>query len=741
MGDYRQLGPVSKTEQQNSMVNKGIISSTLFMDPEKTVELTQVMRSGDKELHEVFDSVGSQIIENMKLTQQGQQPKTLSFEPYDKLTSRSTPNMLVVNNEMGVIDDYTTFLMENNNPYGMFWVHYNNVANPKTKNLAAKIRSMYFQKAGYVVDDEGLKHRKFSKGDYIEFTNGLEMGTSSLYYTPTSDAIKKLLDEKKTRFQNGQYSIQSGMIKPRTRLKVLDIVKSQESVKDIIPSEISKFIDGDPTIEVEKFLLYNRQNKIRIIQKALGLQVQLGTYNKASRQQEGITIKNKFTGEVYAKFNMFYGEFKGVKDKLAQLNDETAMPFVPSYIGSSHTAQGNSIKNVIVGEYNVKENRANPEINQDDIFSSLYVSLTRTSGKLIIIKPMGVPIANNQEVFEGAITDNNHNQKLVSSVQKASIIPQVPLASDSQIVSNNGNEKLDPLALLNQSEQKVVIDGMMRNLFQDQKIITDYRGFMNRLIKDKTLTPFNKSFLDALSKMKVLTPFTIVIDENQKDPGTYDIATKTIRINLKEALDSSMDVVESANAIHEVIMHELIHHLTADMLQANPDTLTEEQRKWVDNITDLFIKVQQQMLNDPNHKEGLLRTIQQVNSDNLMSIADKGMYYGLSNVFDFVSMLMTDKNFQEFMNNTKVEGEKSIFTKFIDFLTDFLFKQLGIKVKDESVLKEGVKNIVGLIKSRDVVDETTGGVLKSAKAVRANVENVEKNFNDIIKFLSIKTKC
>jgi hypothetical protein len=56
---------------------------------------------------------------------------------------------------------------------------------------------------------------------------------------------------------------------------------------------------------------------------------------------------------------------------------------------------------------------------------------------------------------------------------------------------------------------------------------------------------------------------------------------------------------------------------------------------------------------------------------------DKSMYYGLTNIHDFVSMLMTDKDFRNFMNNVKFNGEKSIIDRFIELLAN-IFKELGL---------------------------------------------------------------
>ena len=739
MGDYRQLGPIG--DKQNELVNKGIISSTLFMDNEKTAELTQVMRSGDAQLHEIFDSVGKQIIKNIDLTRSNQKPVIPSFDEYDRLTSRSTENMLVVTNPVGVIDDYTTYLKENNNPYGMFWIHYNQVDNPNTINLAAKIRSIYFQKTGYEMDDETVQHRNFSKGDYVEYTKGLERPTSRALYKPSSPEIKKLLDDRKISMQGNEYIITTGSIKPRARFKVLDIQSSRVPLVTVLPKAISHYVKDDVEIQVENSLLYNRQNKIRAYTQYVGLTVNLGVYNKDSKSREGITISNKYTGEVYAKFDLHYSIYKQVESKLKELNDEKTAPFKPSYVGSSHTAQGNSIKNVIVGEYNIKQNGANPTINKDDIFSSLYVSLTRTSGRLIIIKPTGFPIANNQSVFQGAITDNNEAKKFVTSQNPTSIVPSMPIDADVQVVTQGGNEKINPLEAVLRTETQYNAAATIGELFKGEKNITDYKGFMNRFIKQGMITPLNKSILDVISKMKVLTPFTIAIDEQMKHPGSYDMATKTIKINPKEIIAGKiLDVKETAQAIHEVVMHELIHHLTSDLLNAAPENLTKEQAKFVNNLKELFTNVQSRLLDDPTHREPMLRALERLSSDEMLSTSDKSMYYGLSSVHDFVSMLLTDSTFQDFMNNMAYEGEKSVFTKLLDIFVNFILEQMGI-VKKDSVLEEGLRNTIGLINSRGEAIQAKTEILNSVRTAEAAREVITKNLTDMTKFLNIKTTC
>jgi hypothetical protein len=734
MGDYRQLGPIG--EQQSSDVNKGVISSTLLLDKNKTKELTQVMRSDNEQLHKMYDSIGNQIIKNINNLQSGAAVQKLSFESYDKLTNQSTENMLVVTNENGVIDDYTDYLINNNNPYGMFWVHYNNVEHANTKNIATKIRNEYFRKLE--IDSSTPAHRLYTNQDYIIFDGKVEISTSNYEYTPSDNKIEKILSQQKYRVQDGKYKITKGAIKPGARFKVLDVFSNFENIENYVSPALMRYFNKGTKVEVEHTIVYNRQNKVRHIHKILGFEISgernpktgeftYGKYNPITRQQEGIEIKNNKTGEIIAKFNLKYGDYIELKSELDELNERFTPPYVPSYIGSSHTAQGNSIKNVIVGDYNIKRNLA-ANVNQDDIFSSMYVALTRTSGRLIIIKPAGSNIVNNQEVFLGAITDTNNSAPLNKSSELKSDIVEIEEEQEIEIVD------FDDIFLkglvANQIEEATT------NIFGvDKKANT--KTALNNLYKDAE--PFYKEILSLVSKTGSVGNLQIIIDETLANPGTYNKFEKIIKVNPKLAFESDP---ENINALQDVIMHELMHHLTVNIIEMDKSKLTPEQRKWVMALENLFKTTQERILKDPKHAENLRNAINEVNKeDGVLSVKDKSFYYGLTNINEFVSMLMTDKEFRSFMNNTPYSGEKSLLERFIDIFAKLL-EALGITVKDEMVLKEGIKNIIGIVSSRSVEETSTTEELKSISTTKSFLENlIDLDSNKLVNYLDIKRKC
>jgi ABC-type dipeptide/oligopeptide/nickel transport system ATPase component len=727
MGDYRQLGPIK--EKQNQFVNKGPISSTLFLDKSKTKELTQVMRSDNEYLHQIFDSVGEQIVSNMEKTKDDQTPTTPLFKKYDALTKKSTESILIVNNEQGVIDDYAEYLSTNNNPYGMFWVHYNRVDNPTTKNLAAKIRKAYLQKAGLSLVEE--KHRNFVKGDYIEFTGGVEINSDKHVYFPGSDEIKKLLMDRKVDKKGDSFLIAAGVIKPNARLKVLDIVNDVQPLDNFLHPTLKRILDSaNLRVNVETSILYNRQDRIRAVSKVLDLEVGpkiKGTYGKWNgKKMEGITIKNTKTGAILAKFDLTYPQYLDCAPSLDVINSgNNTMPFVPSYIGSSHTAQGNSIKNVIVGDSNIKAAVSNGKSHIDDIFSSMYVALTRTSGTLTIIKPAGFDMINNQEIYMGAITDTNNKIRPKAAIQPLTSIEEAEYFEDSR-----DDQEFD-------FDQFFATD-IKNEVANDVVDMTDAKKTLNNI--NNNTTELNRQILSLISKTGGVGSLRIVADFSLEHPGEY--LNNVISINPALAIgDDVTDKTIARNQLQEVIMHEVLHHITATLLNADITTLTADQRKWVVSLKNLFNTVQEKMLKDPNHSDKLRDAIEQSNKENgMLSAADKSMYYGLTNVHDFLTMMMTDPGFREFMNNTTYDGNKSMLDRFLDILANIL-KALGIQVKDNSVLKEGLINIVGLIESRNQVADQTSNLQKSISTKSSKVEMISDNFEELLKILNIKSHC
>jgi hypothetical protein len=433
LGDYRQLPPIGDPHAEKAQL--GPVSATVLLNSENSYELTQVMRSSSTTLHQMFDAIGNELSGLFASKRKGLAAPRLSFAKYDALTTRSSADILVLKETGidGVIDDYTTYLIENNNPYGMFWIHYNNISHADTRTLFAKIRENYFKKLIAMgklaaVDMNVPYYRKFRKFDYVEYTGGLEFEAN----TKLTDEERNNLAPEVIEYLNKHQRENTGIIlKPNSRHKIIDIFASKNNLRSMAPGSIRHMV---PSVEIdtEKIVTYNRQNKYRFVELPINLKV-TSTYNQGTKRMDFV-ISNIATGAQIGIVSIPYGSLKndpGISNFFQSLNSDPTTAgskslftqLVPSYIGSSHTAQGNSIKNVIVGDYNIKLNYSR-NVAQSDIFSSMYTALTRTSSKLIVIKPNSAQVEDNQEEFTGLTSDSNTQKVKKPEEPKKEIDPE-----------------------------------------------------------------------------------------------------------------------------------------------------------------------------------------------------------------------------------------------------------------------------------------------------------------------------
>jgi ribA/ribD-fused uncharacterized protein len=344
-------------------------------------------------------------------------------------------------------------------------------------------------------------------------------------------------------------------------------------------------------------------------------------------------------------------------------------------------------------------------------------------------------------------TDILRNGELYNTEQNAIYYVALSRASQKLIVSKGENASTFSQAPNEYMEDSPLsfLDNNM-SMFHDQIAINSVFGedstniSVNDLLKNikANANPFNTQVVNSIIKAKP-SPFKVTVDYKAENPGMYDLNSKQITINPTLAIKDYTEIKDKTQALHDVVIHEIMHHLTADLLNADPDTLSVAQKKYVLAIKNLFNDTQKKILNDEEHKEALKNAIEQTNKEGgFLSQADKSKYYGLTNVHDFVSMMMSDKGFRNFMNQTKYSGNKSIIDRFIDILATLLDLFKG-QIKEDSVLHEGLSNIIGLLGTR--VDDQIQRSIRTEEAFSFKENVMLDNFNDIIKLLDIKTKC
>ena len=386
------------------------------------------------------------------------------------------------------------------------------------------------------------------------------------------------------------------------------------------------------------------------------------------------------------------------------------------YAITTHKSQGSTYKHVLVDESNMSfRDRSRKVDDENDEFFAYeanqmrYVGFSRPTTTLVIYtkKPIGDELIYNDDK-SGEISSGEKGATFSLSSFFASTVK-----TDAE-------------------EDTFGVEGENRST----------KDILNAVYKNGS--PLIKEILSLVGKTGGVGNLKIIVDRTIKNPGEYDKNTKTIRINPELGIsDGIKDVRTATSQLHELIVHEVLHHVTNDLLQKDPMTLTGEQRKWVVSLKTLFKTTQEKLLKDPLHAEALRNAIEASKKSNgHLSEKDKSMYYGLTDVNEFVSMLMTDEKFRNFMNETSYEGGKSILDRFIEVLGKIL-QALGINIKDNSVLKEGLTDIVGLIQSRDgsFIDVNDAGPLRSITTDSAKVKTINENFESLVKTLNIKTQC
>ena len=354
-GDIRQLGPIE--DSSNSIaLHKGFVSCSIFMDNEKCAHLTKIIRSSDNGIHELCDSIGDPIQAYMTSLDKS----LFSFVTYDKLLLENKSSNIIKCKFEEATALYANMLKTTHNPKHVFWLHYNNVHHINSKKVIDSVRPKFL---GIEITD----YTKIIAGDFV------------IYKLQINDS-KITLDPISIHFEGSTIQVPHvSNIKPGSRFKVVDIISgSLDRTLLGLPSEF--IVVGQTMITVEYYVLYTRQDKIVYHPSFSDIKVSPGVYNTINKCMENITVSYK-DELIFSVPVMKYREYKDLRLRNT-LSLFASNVFALSYVGSAHTAQGNSIDNVFVGEYNIRNQKV---LSREEIFSSLYTCMTRTKKKMFII--------------------------------------------------------------------------------------------------------------------------------------------------------------------------------------------------------------------------------------------------------------------------------------------------------------------------------------------------------------------
>ena len=161
----------------------------------------------------------------------------------------------------------------------------------------------------------------------------------------------------------------------------------------------------------------------------------------------------------------------------------------------------------------------------------------------------------------------------------------------------------------------------------------------------------------------------------------------------------------TGNDFSRVVLHELIHELTFDKLYKyvsfNGNDITEvldNAPTYIKELVDIFEQVRktlrvevEDMFNMMNEKNALT--------------TESRMVYGAYDLFEFVSEIMTNPDFQLKLNDIKYNNSNNtLLDKFYNFVINIL-GSMGIKVKSDSTLIPAIINSMKLINENGKVEE------------------------------------
>jgi hypothetical protein len=188
----------------------------------------------------------------------------------------------------------------------------------------------------------------------------------------------------------------------------------------------------------------------------------------------------------------------------------------------------------------------------------------------------------------------------------------------------------------------------------------------------------------------------VVIQDVAGPRGIYNKATNTITIN--------NNIVNNADKLADTILHELVHALTMSKVE-NYITTNEKDRTvetkdgapiYVTNLVRLYNSIL-----DKTDKGKLLEIIDKVRETGVLGTNDRSKYYGLTSIYEFMTMALTDNGFQQELNKIPYKNSgMSILDKFKEVVKQIL-EAIGVKFDENFSAAHAISNIFGIIESNN----------------------------------------
>lgn len=143
------------------------------------------------------------------------------------------------------------------------------------------------------------------------------------------------------------------------------------------------------------------------------------------------------------------------------------------------------------------------------------------------------------------------------------------------------------------------------------------------------------------------------------------------------------DTNETFERFEEAILHELTHAFLNSKIVAkhSPD---------LKKVMDTFLENYRDKLTD-------VEWLSQIGVENFNENGWEHKNHTFSNEAEFASFIMSNSDFQKILSNTQYEGDKSFMQK----IKELILKILGVDIKTDSKLAEGLSTIINIIEDNN----------------------------------------
>ena len=225
---------------------------------------------------------------------------------------------------------------------------------------------------------------------------------------------------------------------------------------------------------------------------------------------------------------------------------------------------------------------------------------------------------------------------------------------------------------------------------------------------DKVLSQINETtedpFFREVSKMLMNNKnnlaegiINIEVDNNMSALGKWKPSNRTIYINRK-AIGQNKHLMEQA------ILHETLHSVLNHAIRHSKHYSKKVQRN-VESLNKLREEFKEKFKQDLSQEEkARMEELEKFFNENghMSGVATKeefSKYYGLFSTYEFMTMTMTDKGFQEQLNNKLRKKEVNFLDSVFEKLKQILSEVFGANFNENSFLTAALDDVMRLVES------------------------------------------